>query len=176
MRSKKPRVWPNAAYPFGDEARILSRRHSAFGTKTTSEQELAGSFVGDFQIVVDCLAGLFAQFKSDWPSGLFLSDRSAVRRVSARSDIFDLDRNDVAATQLAVDRQIEHGEVPSATFDLEFRPDRPGVFGSQWRLCSGHLVLIPGHSLMGRGSRIQLILHGHTPRLGYRGEKYVPPD
>jgi hypothetical protein len=76
------------------------------------------------------LAGLFAQFKSDRPSGLLLSDRCAVRRVSARSDILDLDRDDVTATQLAVDRQIEHGKVPSAAFDLEFRPDRPDVFGS----------------------------------------------
>src|ERR1700738_259894 len=111
------------------------------------------------------LLKLFAQFKSDWPSGLFLSDRCAVRRVSARSDIFDLDRDDVTAAQIAVDRQIEHGEVPSAGFDLEFSPDRPDVFRSQRRLCSGHLALIPGHSLMRRGSRIQLILHGHTPRL-----------
>jgi hypothetical protein len=101
----------------------LSRRHTPFDTTTTSEQELARSFVGDFQIVVDCLAGLFAQFKSDWPSCLLLSDHCAVRCVSARSDILDLDCDDVAATKLAVDRQIEHGKVASATFDLEFRPD-----------------------------------------------------
>src|ERR1700730_1412891 len=30
------------------------------------------------------------------------------------------DGDDVTATQLAVDRQIEHGEVPSTPFDLEF--------------------------------------------------------
>jgi hypothetical protein len=66
----------------------------------------------------DRLAGLFGQFKSDWPSRLLLSHRCTVRRVSARSDILDLDRDDVTATELVVDRQIEHGEVPSAAFDL----------------------------------------------------------
>jgi len=38
------------------------------------------------------------------------------------------DRDDITATELAVDRQIEHGEVPSAAFDLEFGPDRPDVW------------------------------------------------
>src|SRR6202048_2490106 len=83
------------------------------------------------------------------------------------------DRDDVTATQLAVDRQIEHGEVPSAPFDLEFRPNRPDVFGAQRRLCSGHLALVPGHSLKGRGGRVHLILHGHTPRL-QGGEEPLP--
>jgi hypothetical protein len=36
----------------------------------------------------------------------------------------------VATTKLAVDRQIEHGEVASATFDLKRLPDRPDVLGS----------------------------------------------
>src|SRR5207244_13163138 len=35
----------------------------------------------------------------------------------------------------------------------------------QWRLCPGELALIPGHSLMGRRIRVQLVLHVHTPRL-----------
>jgi hypothetical protein len=43
--------------------------------------------------------------------------------LSARSDILDLNCADVTATKLAVDRQIEHGKVASATFDLKFRPD-----------------------------------------------------
>ena len=38
-------------------------------------------------------------------------------------DILNPDGDDVAATKLAGDRQIELGEVASAAFDLEFRPD-----------------------------------------------------
>jgi hypothetical protein len=47
--------------------------------------------------------------------------RSAV--YPARGDIVDFDRHDIAATELAVDRKIEHGKVSDATFNLEFRPD-----------------------------------------------------
>jgi len=147
--SENPWIQPNAANPLRNEARILMCCHAVFGTTTTCEQELAGPFVGGLQIIIDRPAGLFAQFESDRPSGLLLSDRCAIRRVSARSDILDFDCNDVTSTKLAVDRQIEHGKVPSATFDLKFRPDRPDVFGSQRRLCSSHLAFVPRH-LLGR--------------------------
>jgi hypothetical protein len=46
MRSKQPRVQPNAADPLGNEARISARCHAGFGTTTTREQELAGPLVG----------------------------------------------------------------------------------------------------------------------------------
>jgi hypothetical protein len=52
----------------------------------------------------DRLAGLFTQFKSDGSTGLFLADSCAIRRVSARSDILDLDRDHVTATQLNLTR------------------------------------------------------------------------
>jgi hypothetical protein len=129
MRPEQPWVQPNAANPLGNQAGILARSHAAFGTTTTCKQEVAGPLVRKFQVIIDRLAGLFAQFKSDWPSCLLLSDRCAVRRVSAGSDIFNLDRDDVTATQFTVDCQIEHSEIPSTAFDLEFRPDRPDVFG-----------------------------------------------
>ena len=58
-----------------------------------------------------------------------MSDRRAIRRVAAGGDILDPDGNDVTATKLAVDRQIEHGVVTKSAFDLELRPDRPDVFG-----------------------------------------------
>jgi hypothetical protein len=101
----------------------LTRCHGAFGATTTCEQELAGPFVGDLQVIIDRLAGLFAQFKSDRPSGLLLPDRCSIRRISTGSDILDLYCDDVTTAKLTVDRQIEHGKVANATLDLEFRPD-----------------------------------------------------
>src|SRR3977135_4088913 len=92
-----------------------------------------------------------AQFKSDRPPGFPLSDRCAIRRVAAGGDILDPDGDDVTAAKLAVDRQIEHREVANSAFDLELRPDRPDVFGSQRRLCSGQLALVQGTRLRGVG-------------------------
>ena len=87
------------------------------------EQELAGPLVGSLQIVIDGLAGLIAQFKPDRPPGFLLPDGCAIRCVAACGDILDPDGDDIAATKLAVDCQIEHGEVASAAFDLELCPD-----------------------------------------------------
>jgi hypothetical protein len=100
------------------EPGILARCHIAVGTTTAGEQEFAGPLAGRLQIVVDRLAGLFAQFKSDGPTGFLLSDRCAIRRIPTGSDILDPDGDDITAAKLAVDRQIEHGEIASAAFDL----------------------------------------------------------
>jgi len=97
----------------------LARCHVAVWTTTAREQEVPGFFVG----VIDRLAGLLTQFKSDRSPGFLLSDRCAIRRAPAGSDILDADGDDITAAKLTVYRQIEHGEVASAAFDLEFRAD-----------------------------------------------------
>jgi hypothetical protein len=109
--------------PDPDQARILACGDACLGTATACEQELAGLFVGGLQIIIDRLASLFAQFKSDRSTGLLLTYSCSIRSVSACGDIVDFDRHDIAAAKLAIDRQIEHGEVADATFNLEFRPD-----------------------------------------------------
>jgi hypothetical protein len=77
------------------------------------------------------LSGLLRQFKSDRLSGLLLSHRCPIRRVSSGSDVLDFDRDDVTAAKLAINRQIEHGEVANATLNLELRPNRPNMFRAQ---------------------------------------------
>src|SRR6266851_2680049 len=107
MRPEQPWIQSNAADPLGNEPRILARCHVAVGTTTAREQELSGPFVGGLQIVVDGLAGLLAQFKSDWPPGLLLSDGCAIRGVPSCGDILDPDGDDITTAKLAVNCQIE---------------------------------------------------------------------
>jgi hypothetical protein len=52
--------------------------------------------------------------------------------------------DNITATKLAVDRQIEHGKVASTTFDLKFRPDRPDMFGAQRGFAPATLPLLQG--------------------------------
>jgi hypothetical protein len=59
-------------------------------------------------MIIDRLAGLFAQFKSDRPPSFSLPDRCTIRRISTGGDILDPDGDDVAATKFAVDCKIEH--------------------------------------------------------------------
>src|SRR5882757_6509361 len=99
------------------------------------------------------------------PPGFLLSNRCAIRRVAAGGDILDPDGDDVTATKLAIDRQVEHREVTNSAFDLELRPDRPDVFWSQRRLCPCQPAFVPGHALVRRRGVEHFILHGHSPRL-----------
>jgi hypothetical protein len=69
-----------------------------------------------------------------------------MRGVAAAGDVLNPDGYDVTATKLAVDREIEHGEVTNAAFDMG--PYRPDVFRPQRRLCADQ---VPGHLPMGRG-------------------------
>jgi hypothetical protein len=87
---------------------------------------------------------LFAQFKSDGPPGFLLPNRCSICRVAAGGDILDPDGDDITAAKFAVDGQIEHGKVARPAFDLEFRPDRPDVFGAQRWLCPVSLPLFHG--------------------------------
>jgi hypothetical protein len=110
---------------------------------------------------------LFAQSKPYRPPGLRLSYRCTIRRVPARSDILDPDCDNVTTTKLAVDRQIEHGKVASAAFDLEFRPDRPDVFWSQQWLAPVNLPLFQSMRLW--GVEAAFISSCMVTLLGYRG-------
>jgi hypothetical protein len=83
--------------------------------------------------------------KTDEPPALFDCEPPkprAVRVVGA----------DVTATKLAVDRQIEHGKVASAAFDLEFSSDRPKTnLGRSDGFAPGSLPLVHGTRLWGAG-------------------------
>ena len=111
MRPERPWVKPDACDPLRYEARILAGRHAGVGTTTTRKQELTGSLAGGLYIIIDGLAGLLAQFKSDGLPSFLLSNGCTIRRVTAGSYILDPDGNDITAAKLAVDRQIEHSKV-----------------------------------------------------------------
>src|SRR5579859_3904368 len=136
MCPKQSRVQSNAANPFGDETGILAGSHAPVSTAMAGEQELAGPLAGGLQIVINRLASLLAQFKSDRPPCFLLPDGCAICRVPTCGDILDPKGDDITTTKLAIDCQVEHGQIASAALYLELRPDRPDVLGSQRRLCA----------------------------------------
>src|ERR1700694_5566481 len=96
-------------------------------------------------MVVDRLPGLFGDFESDRPACLALADRCPIRGVAVWGDIVDFQAHNVAAPKLAVDRDIEERKIASSAGDLKPGPDRPNVFGLEWRFGPGELPLVPGH-------------------------------
>jgi len=95
-------------------------------------------------MVVDRLPGLLGDFEFDRPACLLLADCRPVHGVAVRGDILDLQAHNVAAAELAVDRDIEERQIPSAAGDLKARPDRPDVLGLEWGLAPVNFPLFQG--------------------------------
>ena len=101
----------------------MSGRQSTSSATASGEQELAGLPVYHAQVVVESLARLFGQLEPDWAASFLLPDRRAVESVAIRGDVIDAYSHDVTASKLAVDREVEQGEIARSPFNLQFRPD-----------------------------------------------------
>ena len=87
-------------------------------------------------VAVHGLACLFGQFKPDGSPGLFLPNGRPIDGIAIWRNVLDSEGDDITTPQLAVDGQIEHGQITDSLVDLELGPDRPDVFLSQRRLGS----------------------------------------
>jgi hypothetical protein len=123
------------------------------------EQVLTGCLLCDPYVVIDGLPGLLGELEAYRATGLPLPHGSTVGGVAVRSDVIDLDGDDIAAAQLAVDRQVEHREVTCSSLDVEPRSDRPNVLRPERGLCADQLALVPGNTRRLRG-KISRFGHG----------------
>jgi hypothetical protein len=71
----------------------------------------------------------------------------ACERVSVRGNVFDLDRNDIAPSQLAIDCEIEHRQIAGSLLDLQLGPNGPDVPCEQRRFRPDQLSFVPGRAL-----------------------------
>ena len=104
MGAKHPRVKPDACHPVGEQASILASCHCSIAPTAPSEQILTWPLAGLLQEIINGLPGLIRQLEFDRPPSLLLPDGCTIDRIAIRSDIFDPQGDDVATTQLAVDR------------------------------------------------------------------------
>ena len=106
MGAEQVRV--DAGNPLRHTPSVLPRSHTPFLPSAGCEQELAGLLTRRPDVVVHRLAGLFRQFEPDRPPGLFLAYGRAIAGITIRRNVLDPESDDIAASQLAVDGQIEH--------------------------------------------------------------------
>src|ERR1700674_5725890 len=76
-------------------------------------------------ILIDRLARLLRHFEPHGSAGLLLPDSCSIDRASTRCNILDLESDDIAAPQLAVDGEVEHRQVSGTPVNLELGTDRP---------------------------------------------------
>jgi len=63
----------------------------------------------------------------DWPAGLLLDDRRSVADLAAAENVANLKLDEIAATQLAVDRQIEQRSISDALVLILIEPNSPNI-------------------------------------------------
>jgi hypothetical protein len=68
---------------------------------------------------------LLGDLELDRPPGLFLDHRPTVPHPAAGAYVINLQHDEVAAVQLAIDREVEQGEVALATLKLKPDPELP---------------------------------------------------
>jgi hypothetical protein len=97
-----------------DDAGVLPRRQVRLSPQTAWEQISALASVDGGEPLADSNTGLFGDFELNRSAGLLLDYRRSIANPPARAHVVDLEPNEVAAPQLAVNGQIEHREVTFA--------------------------------------------------------------
>jgi hypothetical protein len=69
----------------------------------------------------------------------------------------------LAAAQLAVDREIDHGKLADLAIDLELGPDCPHVLCLKRRLSAAHFSFVQRAFAGGADLDVLWSLHGRTP-------------
>lgn len=133
----------NACRPLRDQAGILTGGQGTIGATPRGEQDISWALWKRPQVVIDSLASLFRDLERDRPARLSLTDGGSLGGIAARRDVIDTERDEIAAPQLAIDCEIEQGEVPYAATDHQSRPYRPNVLGLEWRLWTEITALVP---------------------------------
>lgn len=86
------------------------------------------------QIVINRGSGMVRLFKLDCPASFLLPDCSPIQRITVRRNIFDPQSNRVAATEFAVDREVEKCQIADSSRQSKLRSYRPDMLRQQWRL------------------------------------------
>jgi len=96
-----------------------------------------GFFASASQVLGNRLTALLCQLEPDWPAGLPLPCRRTIDGNPGRGNVLHHQVDDIAPSQLAIDREIEHCAVARSSLDLQFGVDGPNGLGSDRRLRAG---------------------------------------
>jgi hypothetical protein len=96
-------------------------------------------------------------------SGLLLNDDRSSSDISPRYKVADLDLHEIAASQLAVDRQVEKRPITKTALPIQEEANSPDLLLRQRSLCADRFARIPHRAPM-RGRIILCVAHCSSPR------------
>src|SRR5260370_9066832 len=117
-------VQPGTLDPGMNDPCILPGREVRLRPEAAREEVVSVSGVDFGKPGSDRGSGLFGNFELDRSAGLLLNNRGAVSDPAAGADIVDLQPDEVTASELAVDGEIEQGKIARPTLQLQPDPDR----------------------------------------------------
>jgi len=92
----------------------------------------------------DCDPRRLRQFKLHGPLRFSLHDHRTGQNPVAVSDVPNMQIDQVATPQFAVDREVEHGKVSNLMIVLKLNSDCPNVLRLQRWLLANQLAFVPG--------------------------------
>jgi hypothetical protein len=98
-----------------DDAGVLPRRQVWLSPQTAREQISALASNEADEPLANSSTGLLGNLELHRPAGLLLNDGRAIANSPTSEHVIDPQVDEIAAPQLAVDRQIEHREISFAT-------------------------------------------------------------
>jgi hypothetical protein len=111
------------------------------------------------QPISDRGPGLRRDLELDRPPGLLLDHGPAVPHPATGAHVLDLYRDEIAATQLAVNREVEQGEVALPTLKLKPDLDCPHLLRLERVLLADQATLVPGRPRKAHNGRDRSV-HG----------------
>ena len=113
-----------------DRSRAYCRVVRASAWPPASEDWLTELSICSLQIVVESLPHLLRQLKFYGMASLLLANCRPINGIATWCNIINFDGDHVAASELAVDGEIEEGQVALSALDLKPRSDGPDMLCS----------------------------------------------
>jgi len=125
MRAVGGAVEPGTLDPGMDDPRILPGRDDPPRPEAAREEVSSVPGLDLGKPGSDRGSGLFGSFELNRPAGLFLNDGCAVSNPAAGANIVDLQSDEITASELASNGEIEQREVTRSLLELEPPPELP---------------------------------------------------
>ena len=128
MRPKYRRIEANQSQPIVEQSRILPcAQVRSYGL--ARKKEPVSDARQRSQMRVNGQFGLLGDLELHGPAGLSLPHGGPLDCVAVWCHIIDLKADDVTASELDVDRQVEQRQISGIRHQLQVRPDRLDMLG-----------------------------------------------
>ena len=141
--SRNPPDVSRCRHPLVHEPGILPGADVSSVVDPARESEVVERAAPTFKPSKDARAGRFKKLELDGSASFTLDDDRAGANPAATDEVADPDLDDVAAAQLAVDREVEHRSVSDPSLAVEPEADGPDLLRFERALCAELPTCVP---------------------------------